>query len=62
MNVFLKYKIIYFTKPQYLSVFFLFLQRTYGKWKELAPSQKCPIMSQNAGKIRSEDYISNIKI
>lgn len=40
-------------------ILLLFVQRTYGPWKELAPSQKCPIMPQNAGGIRSEDYISN---
>lgn len=34
-----------------------YVMRTYGPWKELAPSKKCPIMPQNAGRIKSEDFI-----
>ncbi|XP_060861011.1 F-box/LRR-repeat protein 4 [Metopolophium dirhodum] len=34
-----------------------YVMRSYGPWRELAPSRKCPIMPQNSGRIRSEDFI-----
>ncbi|XP_050540575.1 F-box/LRR-repeat protein 4 [Daktulosphaira vitifoliae] len=34
-----------------------YVMRSYGPWKEHSPSRKCSIMPQNAGKIKSEDFI-----
>ncbi|XP_025405121.1 F-box/LRR-repeat protein 4 [Sipha flava] len=34
-----------------------YVMRSYGPWKELAPSRKCQIMPQNSGIIKSEDFI-----
>ncbi|KAL5244612.1 hypothetical protein ACI65C_012022 [Semiaphis heraclei] len=34
-----------------------YVMRSYGAWRDLAPSRKCPIMPQNAERIKSEDYI-----